>query len=258
MQQVYDYGMGQVVGLQPNYQAMIDVNRAKADSMTSGYKDYAGLAARFAEQLRDHQNQVNTDNAHNLRNMAQQGNSIASNQPIYQTMVDANSMKTLTNGRPSTKFASDIIAAQDANFDAPTVVANKYAQPTVVAKPVRGQGVVRDPAVVALQERLNASGAKLKVDGIYGPKTQQARFEESNKAAPEVIAFKSGDRPAYVPGPIQQETNMSNQVPNEGLAAKANGLDESVAYWLNGDANGQAPEGYIPTARYNSFSDMFK
>ena len=102
MQQVYDNDMGQVVGLQPNYQAMIDAGRAKADSMTSGYKDYASLAARFTEQLRDHQNQVNTNNARNLRNKVQQGNSIVSNQPIYQTMVDANSVKTLTNGRPST------------------------------------------------------------------------------------------------------------------------------------------------------------
>ena len=254
MQQVYDYGIGQVVGLQPNYQAMVDAGRAKANSMTSGYKDYASLAARFTEQLMDHQNQVSTNNALNLRNKAQQGNSRVSNQPIYQIIVDANSMKTQTNERPSTKFASDIIAAQDAAMAEPVVVADKPAQPAVGTKHVRGQGVVGDPAVAALQKRLNAEGANLKVDGINGPKTQQALFASSNKADPEVVSYNSGDKPAYVPGPIQKETNMSNQVPKEGLAARANGLDESVSYWLSGDA----PEGYVPTAKYNSFLDMFK
>jgi hypothetical protein len=105
--------------------------------------------------------------------------------------------------------------------------------------------------VVALQAQLNSEGAKLKVDGINGPKTQAALFESLNKQDPEVVAYNNGDKSQYVPGNLQ-ETDM-RQVP-KGLAAKANGLDESIAYWQSN----QAPEGYVPRASYNSFSDMFK
>lgn len=250
MYEVYDYNAGRLV---PDHDWLVNESVNKANRTVNG------RALTPAEQLAKHQQQVQRQN---YMRMADSGLASQSVPNAVYSVADAQRDRNLEVDGDYTLQLTDFYNEQPKNPAGNTQSTKVTPQesapvqavittPAVAVQKRTGNG---DPAVRALQERLNAGGAGLKVDGIYGPKTQQARFEESNKAAPEVIAFKSGDRPAYVPGPIQQETNMSNQVPKEGLAAKANGLDESTAYWLSGDA----PEGYIPTARYNSFSDMFK
>lgn len=262
MQQVYDYGTGQVVGLQPNYQAMVDAGRSKAGNMTSGYKTVnLGLAENFAEQLKNHQNQVNSNNVVNLQNIAQRGGNVSSS-PIYQNMVDTNNMRTVTNGRPSARLASDIVAAQDAYFAEPATPNTVAAvSNTVATKPSTSAAkrvAVGNPEVVDLQKQLNSQGYNLKVDGINGPKTQAAYFESRNKSDPEVTDYMSGNRPAYVPGKLE-EVNMTPVATSQANRGYNQGLEDSTKAWL---AN-ELPEGAVPTASYNyglaeALSRLFK
>ena len=262
MQQMYGYGTGQMAGLRPDYQAMIDARRAKAGNMTSGYKtDNLGLAENFAKQLNNHLNQLASNNVANLQNIAQRGGN-GNSSPIYQIMVDANNMRTVTNGRPSSRLASDIVAAQDAYFADPatpsTIAAVSNTVATKPSTPVAKRVATGNPEVMALQKQLNSQGYNLKVDGINGPKTQAAYFESRNKDNPEVVDYMSGNRPAYVPGKLE-EVNMTPVATAQANRGYNQGLEDSTKAWL---AN-ELPEGAVPTASYNyglaeALSKLFK
>lgn len=79
-------------------------------------------------------------------------------------------------------FAAGIIAAGMAGFiaAAPAFAAERAATPTPSAPAIASPTTQRHPATMSrqrvegIQEALNGAGAKLAIDGIWGPKTEAA------------------------------------------------------------------------------------
>ena len=227
---VYDYSLGELV---PDYDAAVVMN-----SNLSRAKQSRGLTPD--EQLQLHKDKINRAN---WERMAENG--------LASSAVSAPAVYGPADAQASTSAA--VNAVPEVAAATPVVISAKAAVPAkaVVSK--------RDPVVEAMQKELNAQGAGLKEDGIMGPKTLAAWEAIKNPSQAAVV-----DGEVYRAQPRTREDNSvdpaaalpirDNVILRKGLAAKANGLDDSVAYWMSGDA----PEGYIPTAKYDSFLDMFK
>ena len=253
----------------PDYDSLVNESVNKANRTVNG------RALTPAEQLAKHQQQVQRQN---YIRMADRGLASQLVPNAMYTAADAQRDRNLEVDGDYIHKLTEFYAEPSASVQ-PVVVANNVssaATPIRQAMPV--QNMVSAPAqavkvapksvaqlpkgsaeVIALQKQLNTNGAGLKEDGIYGPRTAEAVFASYNKEDPEVAAFNSGYRPEYKPGPLQNVTVDSVRrgdapVPAKGLAARANRLYETTAYRISGDA----PEGYIPHASYEKFSDMFR